>query len=495
MSGFKRLVKNSISNIINGFSNVILGIVISPFLVKILSISDFAIWSLVLQIGAFFSLLGFSGQLSVARYITLAKAEKNEPKVQQVINYGSYVSIASIFISLVVLFFIYSNFFVIFDAIKMHESSYAPNVFFIVALSFIIGLIASVYNGYFTGIERNDIPAMVNLISRVVLGVGVLIAANHSMIMMAMTYLVVNILSYVVIFYLYVSSRKLSRVERVGDVDNIQFKEFLSYCVGVLVFNLSTFLIINLNGVLIGRYAFKDYAYYALSLTLVTAVVGFLNAALTPVLQPIVKLAHNNNKDKLDGFVFLLTRVILTLSFTLLIANFLVGKFALNIWIGNDVASLTYPVFVYLLLTNLSRLAGAPLGLVYLARGKQNEIIYLPLLEGVLSVMLTYIFVNTYGIYASAIAMGISTIVIMLIYSFKLIGVAALEKNRIKYQILLAGGPISLLASVYFLAQIKVSISDSSSVLIFNTAMIVLAIISSVLVLKDIKRIKNILES
>lgn len=86
MSGFKRLVKNSISNIINGFSNVILGIVISPFLVKILSISDFAIWSLVLQIGAFFSLLGFSGQLSVARYITLAKAEKNEPKVQQVIN-------------------------------------------------------------------------------------------------------------------------------------------------------------------------------------------------------------------------------------------------------------------------------------------------------------------------------------------------------------------------------------------------------------------------
>lgn len=54
MSGFNRLIKNAISNVINGFSNVILGIIISPLLIKILSINDFAIWSLALQVGAFF---------------------------------------------------------------------------------------------------------------------------------------------------------------------------------------------------------------------------------------------------------------------------------------------------------------------------------------------------------------------------------------------------------------------------------------------------------
>ncbi|STQ45009.1 Uncharacterised protein [Ewingella americana] len=169
MSGFNRLIKNSLSNIINGFSNVILGVVISPFLINTLSLHDFSIWSLVIQIGAFFTLLSFTCQISVARFVTLARAELNAKKELLVIKYGIYFSLACTLLSVIVLSYVYNNFFSLFNAIKIDESPYAPGVFLIISLSFVFGLIVSVYNGYFTGIERNEIPAIINLISRVFL--------------------------------------------------------------------------------------------------------------------------------------------------------------------------------------------------------------------------------------------------------------------------------------------------------------------------------------
>ena len=65
MSGFKRLLKNSLSNIINGFSNVILGIVISPVLLHNLSKVDFSIWSLTLQVGVLIGIFGIGLQVTV----------------------------------------------------------------------------------------------------------------------------------------------------------------------------------------------------------------------------------------------------------------------------------------------------------------------------------------------------------------------------------------------------------------------------------------------
>lgn len=495
MSGFNRLIKNSIANIINGFSNVILGIVISPFLINILTINDFSIWSLVLQIGAFFSLLGFSGQLSVARYVTLAKTERNQLNIRNVIRYGNIVAVCSIIFSLLILYIIFDNFFEIFSAIKEQGENNTPTVFLIISLSFILGLIASVYNGYFTGIERNEIPALVNLVSRVVLGVGVFISAHYSMIYMAITYFIINVFSYLIIFVVYKTISCRNEIKNSDKCADINISEFVSYCFGVLIFNLSTFLIINLNGVIIGKYAFKDYAYYALSITLVTAIIGFINAGLTPLLQPIVKLVHKDKKMMLDDFIYLLSKAILFISFIILMANFVLGQFILRLWIGSDVAALTYPVFVFLLLTNISRLVGSPLGLTYLAKGKQNEIIYLPLLEGIISVVMTYLLVNKLGIYASAVSMAISTIIIMLIYSFKLINIAAMDESRNKYKLLLAGGPALLLVSIYFLAQIRIMLNNEITIIGFNIVVIGLIAVITLIVLKDVKHIKMILES
>lgn len=264
---------------------------------------------------------------------------------------------------------------------------------------------------------------------------------------------------------------------------------------GVFVFNLSTFLVVNLNSVLVGKFAFKEYAYYALSITLVTAVVGFLNAAITPVLQPLIKMVHIDDKSKLDRFVFLLSQTLLYLTFLILIANFIVGDQIMKLWVGDSVAVMTYPIFSLLLLTNLTRLIGSPLGLVYLAKGKQNEIMYLPLLEGIVSVALTYAFVKIYGIYASVISLAISTILIMFIYSFKLIGISALETSKMRYRLLLAGGPLILFAVITALMKLKLEFLYHKGSLFFLALLFVLLILTAIMIFTNAKKIKQILGS
>ncbi|ELH8610920.1 hypothetical protein Q8V93_004721 [Enterobacter asburiae] len=165
----------------------------------------------------------------------------------------------------------------------------------------------------------------------------------------------------------------------------------------------------------------------------------------------------------------------------------------MELWVGYDVAILTYPIFSFLLLTNLTRLIGSPLGLVYLAKGKQNEIMYLPLLEGVVSVVLTYVFVSKYGIYASAISLAISTALIMLIYSFKLIGISAQEGSRLRYRSLLAGGPLVLFTIIPSIMKVKMNITDGTEYILFSTSMFVLLVLTAIFILKNTIKIKHIL--
>lgn len=100
---FNRLLKNSVANIINGFSNVILGIVISPFILVNLSLEQFSVWSLILQSGLFISLLGFGSQIAVGRYTSLAKFTKNESEFEAVMSNALVLSLVSLLFRLLLL--------------------------------------------------------------------------------------------------------------------------------------------------------------------------------------------------------------------------------------------------------------------------------------------------------------------------------------------------------------------------------------------------------
>ncbi|WP_162790963.1 MATE family efflux transporter, partial [Enterobacter roggenkampii] len=178
MSGFKRLLKNSLSNIINGFSNVILGIVISPVLLSNLSKVDFSIWSLTLQVGVLIGIFGIGLQVTVGRFVALHLS--NPQQLQKVMHQSLLFALLLNMVCLSGIFFLAKFFFSFFPEVS-ETSANAKQILILIGSSFIINNIFAPFVGYFTGIERNDITAGVNIIFKVMLGTSILLLVHHGL--------------------------------------------------------------------------------------------------------------------------------------------------------------------------------------------------------------------------------------------------------------------------------------------------------------------------
>nr|ABX39500.1 Wzx [Aeromonas piscicola] len=494
MSGFNRLLKNSVANIINGFSNVILGIVISPFLLQRLPIDSFSIWNLSIQVGAFFALIGFGCQLTVARNITIAREKKDSIMECHIIKNGIVLSSLGIFLSCLLLTIIYNNFYSIFSKVEGIEASEDKITFFVVAISFVIGLISSVFSGFFTGIERNDIPAMINLSSRVILGILIVMSAQYGIKVMSYVYLVVNILSYLTIYISYSFIRNPLDNKPSKDDFEYKFGKFFSYFIGISIFNLASFMLVGLNGILVGKYAFNEFAYYSLGMSLVTAAVGFINAAMSPIIQPLVKLSNRSDSSKnLNKLVYNLTCIVMWLSIIAIIIAFYVGPYILSLWVGDSISIHVEKIFISLMAVNFVRLVGAPLGLLYLAQAKQNKIMHYPLLESVTSVVLTMVLISSYGMYAVPIGLAISASLILLIYSFRLLPILGESTYFIKYKLIFLIYPLSIF--IFIIGSVEARYENIVIITYMLDILSILAlIIGGYLVLSRAKDIKKILE-
>ncbi|MGY3910176.1 lipopolysaccharide biosynthesis protein [Aeromonas piscicola] len=495
MNGFNRLLKNSVANIINGFSNVILGIVISPFLLQRLPIDSFSMWNLSIQVGAFFALIGFGCQLTVARNITIAREKKDVSMEHHIIKNGVILSSLGILFSSVLLIVIYNDFYTFFSKAEGIGTSDDQLTFFIVAISFVIGLISSVFSGFFTGIERNDIPAIINLASRVILGFAIIITAKYGIKAMSYVYLIVNIISYLIIYFSY----RLFRIKNMitgfhEKITSNQFGKFFSYFIGISVFNLASFLLVGLNGILVGKYSFNEFAYYSLGMSLVTAGVGFINAAMSPIIQPLVKLSGKGDSVyKLNKLLYNLTFTVMCLSIIAIISSIYIGPYILSLWVGPSISVHVEKIFIFLMVVNLVRLVGAPLGLLYIAQAKQNEIMHYPLMESVISVVLTIYFIGSYGMYSVPFGLAISVCLILLIYSFRLLKILDDYSYFLKYKIIFIVYPITTFLFVIGLVEARGRSIESINY-VFDVISLLIVLLGGYSVFIRTKNIKKFLE-
>lgn len=414
MSGFKRLLKNSIANIINGFSNVILGIIISPFLLSTLTIEQFSVWSLSLQSGLFISILGFGGQIAVGRFISLAKAKNEEKEVIACLQNSFFIAIVSFILSILILTLFFISFDYFLPQIKGDANKYA---FFIVSFTFCLGLLPNTFIGYFVGIERNDITATVNLLSRLLLGVIVIITSRYGLLFMSISYLVVNSISYLAIYLIF----KIYEKRTIRPKINKNIKALLVFCFGLLIWNIAQFFISGIGGFIVGKYDFEQLAYYMLAMTLINACIGVIGAIINPIIQPIVKLNAQKRFNDVDTMILDLSMMISLSTIIITIMSHYLSFSILTLWVGHEKAIYINNIFNYLLVAFIIRLIISPYGMKLISNNEQLRISHYPLAEGLINLTLSFVLVKKYGAIGIAYSTIIAAIIVMIFYMIKYI--------------------------------------------------------------------------
>lgn len=484
MSGFNRLIKNSLANIINGFSNVILGVVISPFLISILSLDEFSIWSICLQAGIAVSIFGVAGQITIGRFTSLAKFKGNEKEFSRTINnYLNiifYISIVFSFLIVLVAF----NFNTVFPSVPKTLILESTIAFILVSSSFVIGIYATIFIGYFIGIEKNHVTANINLISRIGIGIGVVFAARYGIVAMALVYFLINILSYILMYFQF---RKFELHSFSMGFEG-KLEELFKFLGGLTIWNVAQFLISGIGVFVVSIYDYSNLAYFVLAMTMVNAIVGLLGAIVNPIIQPIVKLNEAGNFFGVDILVIALSMIFSLVIFLGVIISNHISIYILDMWAGNDKGAVINSYFNLLLVAYSIRMVVAPYGMLLVAKGQQLKIAHYPILEGLLNLLLSLYFVDKFGAIGISYATIFSALVIMFFYAVKYRRESLANVKNLSVYISFIFIPILSVASVFGYIYFSNDIP-----LIVNFILVMIIAIFIFNIFSNISKVKNII--
>ncbi|MFH5071373.1 flippase [Enterobacter cloacae complex sp. 2024EL-00215] len=482
MSGFRRLVKNSFSNIINGFSNVILGVVISPVLLHNLSKVDFSIWSLTLQVGVLVGIIGIGIQVTVGRYVALYLNDllRRQKAMHQSLLFALLLGVVCLSGILVLAQFFFSLF------PEVAETSVnAKQIFILISASFVINNISAPFVGYFTGIECNDVTARVNIFFKILLGASILMLVDHGLDVIAWVYFIINSFNQLAFYVLYKIKNRTEKIKVAFDKE--LFRTIVVFFSGLLVWNIAQFLISGIGTFTVGKFAFQELAGFAVLMTLVNTGVGILGAMINPIIQPMLRMHNQGKNQHVELLVNKLTFLFAMIVFIGVFIAWFISIHILGVWLGYQQAVSLHIMFSLLLAAYLIRMIAAPYGLMLVAYGKQLSIAYLPVIEGLFNFALSIFFVRIYGAIGIAYSTFISGVLIMIVYACKYRAEAETKSKMIFVSFLL----IPLMIAVGLVSLVMTE-SVKTHCIVYGIQVVCVAAFV-VFILKQVKSIKNLL--
>jgi len=399
------LIKNAAANIIRGGAAALVALALPPFLTRLMPADGYGAWSLVLQISAYVGYLDFGIQTAVGRFVAHANARSDPQHRDSIISTALVVLGAAGIFSIAASVPVAASLPVIFRQMPPMFVGEARVALLLVASSLAVGLPASVFNGIFIGLQRNEIPAAIIGGSRVLSAVSLVFVVRHGgdLVQMGAAVAGVNIASYVLQYLMYrrmvpgsqPSVRLISR--KTG-------RELFDYCLSLSVWSFAMLLVTGLDIALVGYFQFDALAYYAVAASFITFLMGLQNAVFG-VMVPSAAVLHARGDTKELGRVMITATRYST--FLLLLTGLplvLAATYVLTLWVGPAYAVHGNRVLQVLVAANVIRLSAVPYVMALIGAGEQRLVTVTPFLEGVCNLLASIVAGYMFG--ALGVALG-----------------------------------------------------------------------------------------
>lgn len=392
------VAKNAMANLARGAAAGVAALLLPPILVRHMSQLDYTLWVLVLQIAAYSSYLDFGLQTAIGRYVAFAN-EKKDPELRDGIFSTAFLGLS--LAGAICIFLLLAIAAALHNLFPQIPAAAVPNMrwaLVIVGSSIAFGLPASAWSGAFVGLQRNEMPAIVTGLAKIISALAVAVAATrgHSIILMAALLAAFNLGSY---FALFALLRKVAPniTFRLSHVRLSSVKDLAGYCSSLTIWSFAMMLISGVDLLLVGRFQVDALAPYAVAASLITFIAG-AQTAIFSALVPHAAVVHaRNDPAALGRMVITSTRLgVLFLVLTglplLLYANPL-----LTAWVGAHYASSARALLLILLGANMIRLTGLPYSVVLIGTGQQRLITVSPLAEGLTNLIASIVLGMRFG--------------------------------------------------------------------------------------------------
>jgi O-antigen/teichoic acid export membrane protein len=404
----KRFAINAVANIASGSAAAILALALPPILVRHMSVEAFNLWSLILQLGAYTAVLNLGIQVAVGRFIALHNAKTDALACAKVTSTALVMLWGLAVIALLGMASLAGWLPYIFKQIPPELIASGRTALLIVGGSLALALPFNVYAAIFMGLQRNHVPALVVIVSKLIQGCCLAWAAlsNASLIQLSCIFAITNLLQYFLQYVTHALSHHGIRFN-LALVNGQTVKEIVAFCSSLTVWTIAMLMISGLGVALVGVFDYKSVGAFTLATSVITFLAGFQTAIFQPLIASAAAASSTQNAQSMGKLLIRATQLgtaMLVISSLTLQAS---SAPLLNVWIGARLAEQVAPILGVLILGHVIRLSATPYSTMLIATGQQQKILMMPFVEGTVNLICSIVL----GQYLGAIGVAWGTVI------------------------------------------------------------------------------------
>lgn len=403
----KLTIKNIFFSYFSIFFTLVTGLLYTPWLIRELGQSEYAIYSIVISLMAYVTVdFGLSAVVSrfIAKY--LAKGERDKIKGFIGIVLKVYIVITTIaFVVLVSLFFIIEN---IYQGLTVEEIEKLKAVYIIMAIMTVFSIPALPLNGIYTAFGRVYNNKIFDLISKLLIIVFVCISlllgkGLYAVVLVnALVTIGINIIK---LFYI----RKSEHLEiDVKYKDGVVVKNILSFSMWMTIAMIADKFFFTIEPSLLAAFSnSREVAIFAVAAQIEGYVLLFAEALHGVFLPKVAVLANEDDADKkLTNLLISVGKLQLFIVAGLIVAIATLGKEFISLWFGAEYVDSYYAVMIILCPCIIHMTQGIGMEVLYV----KDKVRYRALsytIGAIINVIVTVLLVPSMGAIGAAI--GIAT--------------------------------------------------------------------------------------
>ncbi len=402
----KRAVfRNASANLVRLMGSGIVALLLPPFLVRMLPKDTYSAWALLLQVSAYVAFLDFGIQTAVSRFVAHATELEDTDQRDGIVSTAAGLLVLAALLGLCLVSVAVWQLPHVFTGMPLGLHRQAQWALLFIAGSFTLGLPLSVISAVFIGLLRNEIPAVIVILNKVVFAVLTIAAVlqHRGLAAMGLAAALANLLSSAGLYFAWKRWASDVRIN-IAAISRAYARQIVSYSAALGVWFAASLMVSGLDLTIVGIFDYSATAYYAVAATLTNFVVQAQSAVFAALLPASATLAARGDAQKLGSLLVSSTRYGMLMLLGMALPLMLTGRFLLRVWVGSEYALHGNGIMEILVLANVIRLAALPYATLLLGTGQQRKVILSPLAEGFTNLVVSVIGASLYG--AIGVAFG-----------------------------------------------------------------------------------------
>src|SRR5271156_2622604 len=403
----RQIIKNVSSNWFSLGINVVVGILLYPFILHHLGDTASGLWVLISMVTGYYGLFDHGIRSSIVRYVSKFTATGDREELARLINTSLFTYSCIGVVSMVVTVIVASQVDRLFR-VPADFASTARWLLLIVGAAIAIGFPAGISSGFLEGLQKFYVLSWTSIVSTLLRALLTVIALTHGKGLLTLALITVTLPLLASISNGFFALRICPIPFGLKYVNRATFRQIANYSGVTFMIMVAGRLKFKTDEIVIGTFlSAAAVTYFSIG----GRIVDYAGQVVTAMSQIFVPMSSQSDArgdmTRLRQIFLLGNRVCGFTIFPVCVILLILGRSVIEVWVGQKYVAQSYPVLVIMILCSTLWWAQGASGRILFGMSKHGTWAIVTMVEGISNLILSIILVRPYGIVGDALGTAI----------------------------------------------------------------------------------------